>query len=187
MNSYDNDLQIQPGEHILKKVRKYWFVLFKDAIGIFLVGTIPPVFVGILLTLVHGLSGPAVALFVFGSLVWLLITWMALATVWTNYFLDLWIITEHRVIYIEQVRFFVREIRTLPIERMQDIDVRYNNILETLLDFGTLRVQSAGAIPNDIMMPGVPHPHEVRNIMFRQADALGHTIVSVHKTSADGL
>ena len=186
MNSYDNDLQIQPGEHILKKVRKYWFVLFKDAIGIFLVGTIPPVFVGILLTSVHGLSGFAVALFVFGSLVWLLITWMALATVWTNYYLDLWIITEHRVIYIEQVRFFVREVRTLPIEHMQDIEVRYGNIIETLLDFGTLRVQSAGAIQNDIMMRGVPHPHDVRNIMLVQADALKNNSSNNHR-SPDGL
>lgn len=172
MTTIENEIRIQPGERVLLTIRKHWFILLRDTIGILLFGIIPPLFAIFFLGTLGSVETQAVILFVYASSLWLLITWIALSIVWTNYYLDMWVITEHRVIYVEQIRFFVREVRTLPHERMQDVSVRYGNIIETLLDFGALRVQSAGAIQNDIVMRGMPHPHDVRNLMLAQAELL---------------
>ncbi len=172
MTTIEEEFKIQPGEKVLATIRKHWFILLQNTAGIVIVGIIPPLLTALFMGRVGGLPPATILLFIFLGCIWLLVVWMVLAVAWTNYYLDMWVITENRVIYIEQIRLFVREVRTLPHERMQDVSVRYSNIIETLLDFGTLRVQSAGAIQNDILMHGMPHPHDVRNLMLTQAECL---------------
>ncbi|MEK7628045.1 MAG: PH domain-containing protein [Patescibacteria group bacterium] len=160
---------IHPDERILAKVRKHWFVLVENLFGLTLAGILPFIVAGFLAGALgtNPLIG-ALVLF-FGSL-WLLIAWMMMAVAWTNHYLDMWVITERRVVYVEQVRFFVREVTTLPLERIQDATVRYGNFIETVLDFGTLRVQSAGASENDVLMHDIPRPEEVKRFVLTQAD-----------------
>lgn len=154
---------------MLIMVRKHWFLLLRDTIGTVLAGLIPVfgavIFVGIFPTL-----AAYAPLIVFGACVWVALAWVALATIWTHYYLDMWVVTDKRIIFIEQVRLFSREITTLRIERIQDATVTYKNFIETLLDFGTLRIQSAGAVIDDLEVYGIPHPETVKQAVLREVD-----------------
>jgi uncharacterized membrane protein YdbT with pleckstrin-like domain len=163
---------VQSDEKILSKIRKHWFILFRDGIGILLGGFLPPV---ILIWLsaagvfpASALAPPAVWTFV--GAMWFLIIWMSLATIWTNYYLDAWIVTDKRIIYIEQVALFNRKVATLRMERVQDVTVEAYGVLETLLRFGTLRIQTAGATGEFTVIKGIPHPEKVRNRILDQVD-----------------
>jgi uncharacterized membrane protein YdbT with pleckstrin-like domain len=82
----------------------------------------------------------------------------------------MWVITDRRIIHIEQDRLFVREVTTISLERVQDASVRYGSFIETLLDFGTICVESAGADENEIIMHGVPHPNDTKRIVLGLVD-----------------
>ena len=173
LKTLSEEFSLQPDERILIHVRKHWFVLLQQTIGIILLSLIGPVLIIILFGSLFGITTAATEIVAFALALWFLIAWIGLAVEWTDYFLDMWIITNRRVIYVEQVRLFEREVRTLPLDRMQDVSVRYGNFIETILDFGTLRVQSAGAIQNDIVMHGTPHPNDVRRLML--SETVGQT------------
>jgi membrane protein YdbS with pleckstrin-like domain len=163
---------VQPGEKILSKIRKHWFILFRDGIGIILGGLLLPIFLIWLSATgtfpATSIAPPAVWTFV--GTMWFLIVWMVLATIWTNYYLDSWIVTDKRIIYIEQVSLFSRKITTLRMERVQDVTDEAHGVLETLLHFGTLRIQTAGASGDFTIIQGIPHPDKIRNIILDQVD-----------------
>jgi hypothetical protein len=168
IKTLSQEFSLQADEHILKYVHKHWFVLVRQIFATLLLAFIAPLLLLMLAGPMITVTALTIEIIVFIFALWFMIAWIALANEWTDYFLDMWIITNRRVIYIEQVRLFVREVRTLPLDRMQDVSVRYGNFLETILDFGTLRVQSAGAIQNDIVMYGTPHPNEIRRLMLQE-------------------
>jgi hypothetical protein len=132
---------LDENERILLKVRKHWFLIFGDIMGVFLM-----VFVPILLAAVT----PAGAQFlgspmgIFLSCLWLMAGSIAIATVWTNYYLDVWIVTDKRIVNVEQLTLFSRETTTMRIERIQDATVEIHGVLPSMLGYGNLRIQSAG-------------------------------------------
>jgi len=163
-------LEMQPGENVIMVVHKHWFMLLRDTIGTLIAGLIPIIITLIILGAYQESSSATVPLAFFFSSLWMALMWMALATIWTNYYLDMWIVTDKRIIYIEQVRLFSREITTVRIERIQDASVSFNSFLETILDFGTLRVQSAGAVTDDLEVHGIPHPEEIKQAVLVEVD-----------------
>lgn len=161
---------IQPDEQVLLQVRKHWFMFARDAGGVLLVGIFLPLIMSIALGMVGEVSNTVAALFIFFIAAWLLAIWISIAILWTNHYLDMWVITDHRIIHVEQKHLFVREAVTLSLERVQDARVLYNGFIETVLDFGTIHVQSAGADQNEIFMHGMPTPNDVKRIILDLVD-----------------
>lgn len=161
---------IQSDEQVLLTIRKHWFMLLRDAIGVVTVGMLLPVLGSFLIAAMGPVSNTAAALFIFVYATWFLLVWVALAVIWTNHFLDMWVITDHRIVHVEQMRLFVREVTTLPLERVQDATLRYDGFIETMLDFGTIHVQSAGADQSEVVMHGMPHPNDVKRMILAQVD-----------------
>ncbi|MBU1166886.1 PH domain-containing protein [Patescibacteria group bacterium] len=62
----------------------------------------------------------------------------------TNYYFDAWIVTNKRIIAIEQRTLFNRVISEMSLSKVQDITLESKGVLETFFHFGTLYVQSAG-------------------------------------------
>lgn len=160
----------QPDEHEISRVRKHWFVL---TVAIF--GTIIAAFLPVILALIivpavaQNFSGVLPLIFFFGSL-WVTLCIIALANTWTSFYLDIWIVTNKRIMYIEQVRLFSREVTTLRIDRIQDATVTYHNFIETMLGFGTLRIQSAGAVADDLEIRGIPKPDHVKQLVLNEVE-----------------
>ncbi len=90
--------------------------------------------------------------------------------IWTNYYLDLWIITDRRIVVVEQLSFFNRNISMFRIERLQDIEVRTTGLLQTFLNYGTLAAQTAGHFESNFSSSGLPDPRGLQAIIQKAMD-----------------
>jgi hypothetical protein len=91
-------VELEAGEEILLVVRKHWFVLFREIIIPILLFIIPVGFYlfadsrVLALEVFLKIPNKEAAVLFFIS-VWGIITWMMLFLVWTDYYLDMWTIT----------------------------------------------------------------------------------------------
>lgn len=163
-------LHIHPDEKIVLKLRKHWLILLRDTMSSILLAFLPFILFAILQIFVPTdidfvtylpLSGFATAL-------WLLIVWMALAVLWTDYYLDLWIVTDSRIISVDQVSLFHRTVTTLSLDKIQEVTVKTENVFETLFHFGTIEIETAGPSDLNSTMEGIPHPERVRAAIMAQ-------------------
>ena len=168
-------IRIDPGEKIVLKTRKHWIILVRDTLGTAALGIlIFPLFALIawsgLLPIPITISPAFVT---FASALWLLLIWLALSVLWTNYYLDVWLVTNHRVFNIEQVNLFNRRVATWGMERVQEITVKIENPLQVFFDYGTMEIQTAGPTAENATMEGIPHPDRVRTIILEQISGVG--------------
>ena len=90
--------------------------------------------------------------------------------IWTHYFLDLWVITDRRIIVIDQIHFFNRKVSSFRLERLQDIKVAVDGVIPTLLNFGTLHVHTAGNNEENFTTAGLPDPRELQSLIQKATD-----------------
>ncbi len=169
-------IELEPDEQVLRTVRKHWFVITVEMLSIILVGLLPVIGCIVLLSLPFNLE--VITLFeqnmpiiVFLLSTWLLLSAMATVMSWTHYFLDLWIITDRRIIVIEQLSFFNRKVSNFRLERMQDIKVTISGIIPTLLNYGTIRAQTASAAESNFTSPALPDPRGLQSLIQTAMDA----------------
>jgi len=175
------DIDLRDGEYLASVMRKHWFVLFMRLLPYKILFILP--LLVIFITPATHLSYATVATLIFFSSLWMLVALSVIFTIWTNYFLDIWIVTNQRIIDIEQKNLFNRQIKTLRMETVQDIQTDKVGLFQEFLDFGTLRVQTAGTGGTYAKIVGIPHPNEERDIIMQQV----HIINDLHGTPHSGL
>jgi len=151
------------------EVRKHWYILLVESLvtsALFLVPWV--VFFG-LDSLNVELSNKEGTLLFFFAVLWLFMTWITFMVIWTNYYLDVWLITTKRIIDIEQFSLFSRDMSEFRLDRIQDVTIEVKGILPTLLHFGDVHVQTAGA-DRDFIIKGVPNPYKFRDILVKEHD-----------------
>lgn len=177
-------IHLQEGEHIRTKARKHWFMLARGGVGITIIGLLPFLMWRFIST---QLGVPAEtlsatfpsSLVTFLTSTWLLILWVWFFTLWTEYFLDVWVVTDRRVINIEQKSLFHREQSTLRMERIQDVTTEVSGIVATVLDFGDIYVQTAGET-REFVIKGIGKPDRVKQTILEYLDKTverGHTTI----------
>lgn len=172
-----NKLSLEPGEEILKVVRKHWFIIVTQLIGAFMTAIVPLILLGFFVELPKFVGGPEInvgghtPIITFGVATWLLLSTFSGFVVWTHYYLDLWIITDRRIIAIEQIHFFNRNVAIFRLERLQDIEFSIKGLIQTFFNFGTLSAQTAGHMEANFSSPGMPNPDELQNIIQKAMDA----------------
>ena len=90
---------------------------------------------------------------------------------WTHYYLDAYIVTNQRVLTIYQIDFFHRKISEADIGNVQDIEVIVNGFFASILNFGDVRVQTAGADQRILFFYDVPYPYKAKDIILKFAEA----------------
>lgn len=123
----------------------------------------------------HETGGPALLLFFF---LWELFFLLLFFTSFLNYYLDLWVVTDERILDIDQEGAFVRKVSELPLRRIQDVHVEVKGVFATVFNFGTIEVQTAGA-EQKFEFEGIPNPQKVsRQILeIAHADAKWHDAI----------
>lgn len=165
-------IQLEQDERIISLVRRHWFYLLKEGAFVVLLSLLPVLGYGMALLFIGDtslISSYAPHLFFLYSF-WLLINWMMLASIWTDYYLDVWCITNKRIIRIDQISLFYRKTGSFRLERMQDINVEINGILATFLDYGTIHLQTASADYEEFKATYLPKPQELKALILRAAD-----------------
>jgi hypothetical protein len=82
-----------------------------------------------------------------------------------DFYFDLNIVTDRRVVDIGFQGLFSRKVAQLLLEDIQDVDATTKGYLGTLLDFGDVEIQTAGVKPNFIFET-VRHPNEISAIVL---------------------
>jgi len=80
------------------------------------------------------------------------------------YTLDVWIVTDRRIIDSTQHGFFNRVVSELHLSRIQDISVSTRGVIQTFLKFGDLQVQTAGT-DEKFKFQQIPHPEKVKDVI----------------------
>ena len=89
----------------------------------------------------------------------------------TNYYLDVTFVTNQRVIDVEQLSLFSRETSELHLENIQDIRVEIKGFIHSILNYGTLFIQTSSA-QDEFSMSNIQNPQAVREIISRAREEL---------------
>ena len=95
-------------------------------------------------------NGPVI---IFGLSVWILFSIMTGFAIWTHYYLDLWIVTDRRIISVDQIHFFNRNVAIFRLERLQDIEYKIKGILPTFLNFELLALKRLDTMITTLKRP----------------------------------
>jgi hypothetical protein len=169
-------IQFEPDEEILQIVRKHWFIIVTE-----LAVTLVLLFLPFFALAIFALFPPDIisanfalreysAIIAFILIGWSIISIMIGFGTWTHYYLDLWIITDRRIILIDQIGFFHRNVSIFRLERLQDIEFYVRGFIPTLLNFGTLRAQTAGAFESNFKTSGLPDPRGLQATIQKAMD-----------------
>ncbi len=109
------------------------------------------------------------ALFV--ATVWAFALWICLSIRWTDYYLDVVLITNKRIVDIEQIGLFSRDVAETRLENIQDTRVEISGFLASVMHFGNLYVQTAGSA-REFAIKNIGNPHEVKDLISRQCDEI---------------
>ncbi len=159
--------QLGKDEKILLVVKKHWFVVILESfllIGFILVPFLFYVFTERINP--EFITGNVIYLNLAVGVGSLLIGWIIFFIIWTDYYLDSWIITNKKVIDIEQKGLFSRDVATLKLDKIQDVTFSVEGIIATIIGYGEIRVQTAGT-QTEFRMKHVPNPRTVAEAILK--------------------
>ena len=166
-------IEIDDSEKIVRVVRKHWFVLIGQVIVLVLFVLIPPIAFYILHLLpfesVLSFSGTPLLAELFFLFAWLFIVWMIGWNMWTDYYLDVLLITDRRVFDIDQKGLFRRTSSSFRLDKVQNVTVDQKGVVETLFDFGTIRLETAGE-REDFIASFIANPYEIKKFVNEMQD-----------------
>ena len=146
---------LEDNEQILYTARKHWFMLVGESVFIAVLAVLPGLFLfaphllpSEFVVAIKGLVRFEGSYTLSVLLLWaieLLILTIVFFLFWTDYYLDVWFVTNQRVIAVEQRGLFNRNISTFRLDMIQDATVSVPGLLATLIDFGAVTVRTASS------------------------------------------
>ncbi|MBU1179420.1 PH domain-containing protein [Patescibacteria group bacterium] len=162
----------QKGYEKIKKVVRRDKIIALGTLAFYSVLFLAPVvlyflFKGYLPTiLAHNVWHPVLVL---GFSIYYASCWIFLFAAFLDYYLDTWIITNDRLLNIEQEGVFARTISELDLYRIQDATSEIKGILPSLFGYGNVYIQTAGEKAR-FVLEQVPNPHELRKKIMDLAE-----------------
>lgn len=159
------------GEKVLHIIRKDLFILFKRAMLFILLIILPLIFFYLMVItdpalLLGTISYPLIVL---GTSAYYLFIWLFFFFSFIDYYLDVWIITNERIIDIQQRGFFSRVIAEQKLFRIQDVTSEVNGFIPTMLRYGDCHIQTAGT-KQRFFFHEVPNPDKIRDNIIKLAE-----------------
>ena len=160
-NSFDGE---EDGEKVILLLRRHpFFIIVKMFFYIILF--LAPFFLGFLFYPVL-ISNNLLILFFFVVSLWYSFVWASAFYSLTMYTLDVWIVTNKRIIDSTQHGFFNRTVSELHIARIQDTSVQTKGVIQTFLHFGDLQVQTAGT-EEKFKFLQIPNPERAKDEIMK--------------------
>lgn len=166
-------IEIDKNEEMLRVVHRHWFVLLSDIFTLIFFLAIPVALLFLLnivpITKIFSFSGSSFAAGGFFFFSWILVVWMIGWKMWTTYYLDILIITDKRIFNIDQKSFFHRESGSFRIDRIQNVTVNQKGIIQTLLNFGTVHIETAGE-NEEFIAAYIANPYTIKKFINELQD-----------------
>jgi len=152
-----------PGEQVELIVRRDVFILFKRVLMLLLLIILP---LGAFYLLVFSrpdyLHDQTIyAILMLSGSAYYLFLWTFFFFMFVDYYLDVWIVTNRRIIDIQQKGFFARVVAEQKLFRVQDVTSEVKGILPSIFKYGNVYIQTAGEVER-FFFQEVPEPDQVR-------------------------
>jgi len=133
------------------------------------------------------LENSALFLALFVYTLWVLLLWVLFFVQWTNYYLDVWYVTNKRIIDIDQKGIFHRQISNIRFDKIQDVSVEVKGIVATFFDFGDIHVQTASEDSKGFFIRHAAYPEVAKKVIFNQHHKVAeqHQQVRIVKDEGD--
>ena len=153
----------RPGEHVEIFLRRHWSAPFEVIFFTTLLFLLPIIGLWIFSDQVAGwLETPFVGqIAILAGSAYFLISWLFAFLEFTDYYLDIWIVTNERIINIEQKGLFTRVASELHLSAVEDTTSEVKGMIHTFLDYGNVHIQTAGERTR-FVFKNVPHPERVK-------------------------
>lgn len=160
-------INFRPQEESIAIIRRHWINIVGPIVISVILAIIPIVvpihtYLGMLTS-----SEFALPLFTFLTICYWMIIIAFFLVAWVDYYFDTWIITTERVLDINQVTLFHRQISEFSVGRIQNVTVAIPSLIATLLHFGNVDVETAGE--KSFSISAVPHPEKIKELLVRQS------------------
>jgi hypothetical protein len=158
----------QPGEKVIMVLRRHPIVFLTDLAVILVLLAVP--FAGWFIirifwpTVLGGLVSRPVLLLVASA--YLLFTWLFLIEQFIEYYLDIWVVTDRKILDINQINLWSRTVAEVELDKVQDVTSEVKGILPSLLDYGNVYVQTAGETERFVFKQ-VRHPEKIRDAVLQ--------------------
>ncbi|KKP94698.1 MAG: hypothetical protein UR99_C0038G0003 [Candidatus Moranbacteria bacterium GW2011_GWD2_36_12] len=157
---------IDSNEQIVRVLHRNWFYLLQQFLlillicGVFFGGIFyGPMFFPELFNYEYK------ALTKFVESFFVLAIWIYSFLIWVDYYFDIWIITTERIVNIEQKGMFTRSVSELRFAKIQDITTEVVGFLPTIINYGDVKVQTAGE-ESEFVFRTVSDPYHVKNVIM---------------------
>lgn len=158
--------KLKEDEEVILVLHKHWASFLKQMV-IALFVLVPPFFFIVF----------------FFSAWWLMIVFFVWISVgfgfglyqWFVWYFDTFIVTNRRVICINQKSLFSRTVAEANLANIQDITYEIKGILASILSFGALKIQTAGST-NSIKIENLANPSEVQEIILENQEKVKKSV-----------
>ena len=163
----DEIIKRKPYEKIVHVLRRHWLTFLPTAILYLVLGAIPLLILFLnsavltdpqirtLVALAFCIYELSIALFFYASFL--------------IYYLDMIVVTNDRLVEVQQRNLFSRSVSELDLYKLQDATSDVSGFVATIFDYGRLTLQTAGEKEN-FDFPGVAHPHDLRRELMELAE-----------------
>jgi len=160
-------IKLNGDEKILMVIRRHWFVMVGPVVLLVFLLVFPSVFLTTAPRFYPALNNnPEIQPMInFSLALYILIVILYLFIWWSDYYLDIWIITNKRLIDIEQRGLFNRHISEMNVENIQNVTLQIEGLIPTLLKFGNLLVETAGE--GQFKIKDAPNLYEAKDLLLR--------------------
>ena len=168
-------IKLYPTETVLLIIRRHWIV-FVAPMTAFALALVAPAALLIASQYIPALDIVAefAGLWRFFFACYTLGMLLGMFEFWAKYYLDAWIITDQRIIAIEQHGLFRRSITEIAMERVQDITIEIPGLLATFLGFGTIKVQTASE--SNYAIKQVPDCYRAKDLILKHSRVPRHDV-----------
>jgi hypothetical protein len=161
---------LQREESVLVFCRRHIVYLVTRMVGIGAAGLLPIAALLVLAAKTFGLDGTAgkivLGLVALWAIYWAIRGYFA----WFRYQNDIWVITNQRIVDSVRRHWFHHRMASADLVDVEDINVVKEGLFATAFNYGDVRCQTAGEVPNFILA-GIPKPTDVLAVVDSARDA----------------
>lgn len=155
----------QPQEKIYIAVREHWFRLFIKFLAIGFLAVLP-ILISILIDAEMIIPGDnTFAITALLSQIYYLGLIVAGFIIWVLYYLNLHIVSEMRIVDIDQHNLLKHEVSELNVETIEDVTSETIGIFGNVFNYGTVYIQTAGTVER-FEFQNVPEPAKIASVIL---------------------
>src|SRR3990167_816012 len=154
-------------ENIILMLRRHPLIIYTKIAAILIVAVAPFIIYPFIRKFFPQITVyPRNILLILGAVIYYMFIWTYFLIVWVDYYLDIWIVTNQRIMDIEQKGLFSRQVSEFSISRVQDVTVDVIGIMPTLFHYGDVHVQTAGEA-RQFIFRDIKNPQKVKDVILK--------------------